>query len=203
VHDLSSLNLVARSQHRDIASYTALKSQYDEHKSRLDTLIAQQSAQHKELAGKKTAIEADLARLYELRRQAYGRATTPSSGGYTGSVPAVSGQAGVAVRYAYGAIGAPYVWAGTGPGYDCSGLTMMAWAAAGVRMGHGASDQYYQTARIPRSALQAGDLVFYSGLGHVGIYVGGGQIIHSPTFGETVKLASVDVMPPYGYGRPG
>ncbi len=61
--------------------------------------------------------------------------------------------------------------------------------------------QWNTVARISRSQLLPGDLVFYSGLGHVGLYVGNGKIIHSPTFGQTVKLASINIMSPYGYGR--
>ena len=114
----------------------------------------------------------------------------------------MSGKAGVAVRYAYNAIGTPYVWAAEGPnGYDCSGLTLAAWKAAGKSLPHNAAMQWDKVAHISRSQLAAGDLVFYSGLGHVALYVGGGQVIHAPTFGESVKLASVDMMTPYGYGR--
>jgi cell wall-associated NlpC family hydrolase len=205
VYELSSINQLARTRQRDIETYTGLKKEYDAHKARLDTLLAQQTAQQKELAAKKATIEADLAKLYDMRTKAYGSPTAPAEGGYTGAVPNVSGQAGVAVRFAYGAIGTPYVFAGTGtpsnPGYDCSGLTMMAWKAAGVSLAHGAADQYSATARIPRSALAPGDLVFYNGLGHVGIYVGNNQIIHAAQPGTNVALASVDMMTPDGYGR--
>jgi cell wall-associated NlpC family hydrolase len=68
-------------------------------------------------------------------------------------------------------------------------------------LSHNAAEQWHQVAHISRSALQPGDLVFYNSLGHVGIYVGGGQIIHAPHPGTTVQLASVDIMRPYGYGR--
>ena len=78
---------------------------------------------------------------------------------------------------------------------------MAAWRAAGVSLPHNAAMQWDVTTRIDRSQLAPGDLVFYNGLGHVGIYVGSNQIIHSPTFGEVVHVASVDVMSPYGYGR--
>ena len=118
-------------------------------------------------------------------------------------MPEVSGAAGVAVRFAYAAIGTPYVWAGSGPnGYDCSGLTQAAWRAAGRSLPHNAAMQWNALPHIGRAALSPGDLVFYSGLGHVGIYVGNGQIIHAPHAGDHVRLASVDVMPPYGYARP-
>jgi len=55
---------------------------------------------------------------------------------------------------------------------------------------------------ISRGSLQPGDLVFYSSLNHVAIFVGSGQVIHAPTFGDHVKLSSIDLMKPYGYGRP-
>jgi peptidoglycan DL-endopeptidase CwlO len=114
----------------------------------------------------------------------------------------VSGNAGVAVRYAYGAIGKPYAWAAEGPdSYDCSGLTLASWRAAGKSLPHNAAMQWDVVSHISRSSLRPGDLVFYSGLGHVAIYVGNSQVIHAPTFGETVRLASVDMMTPYGYGR--
>jgi len=61
--------------------------------------------------------------------------------------------------------------------------------------------QWNQVTHINRSQLLPGDLVFYSGLGHIAIYVGGGNVIHAPTFGEPVQQAKVDMMPPYGYGR--
>jgi peptidoglycan DL-endopeptidase CwlO len=201
--ELSSLNQIAREQQREIAGYNELKARYDGRKAELDTLQAQQTAAQHDLAARKTKINSDLSKLYELRRQAYGSATTRSSGSYSGSVPAVSGSAGVAVRYAYGAIGKPYEWAADGPySYDCSGLTMAAWRAAGVSLPHNAAMQWSAVAHISRGSLQPGDLVFYYNLGHVAIYVGGGQVIHAPTFGETVRLASVDMATPYGYGRP-
>ena len=136
-----------------------------------------------------------------MREEAYGSATSSGSS-YSGKIPSVSGKAGVAVRYAYNAIGTPYVWAAEGPnGYDCSGLTLAAWRAAGKSLPHNAAMQWDKVAHIGRGSLQPGDLVFYSGLGHVALYVGSGKVIHAPTFGESVKLASVDMMSPYGYGR--
>ncbi|MDQ7907828.1 NlpC/P60 family protein [Phytohabitans sp. ZYX-F-186] len=198
---LGVLDQLARDRKRQLEGFTATERQYTEEKAKLEATQAKQTAQLKELAAGKKKIEAELDKLYEMREKAYGSATS-SSGGYTGSIPSISGKAGVAVRFAYNAIGTPYVWAAEGPdGYDCSGLTLAAWRAAGKTLPHNAAMQWDVVAHIGRGSLQAGDLVFYSGLGHVAIYVGGGKVIHAPTFGESVKLASVDMMSPYGYGR--
>ena len=78
---------------------------------------------------------------------------------------------------------------------------MAAWAAAGKSLPHNAAMQWNVVAHISRGSLAFGDLVFYNGLGHVGIYVGNNQIIHAPHAGTNVQLASIDIMPPYGYGR--
>lgn len=196
---LGSLEHLARGRQAQITSFTAARQQYDGEKRRLDTALAKQKIQMRDLKGRKTRIEADLERLNDMRREAYG--TEQESGSsYSGTIPSLSGAAGQAVTYAYNAIGTPYAWGGEGPGgYDCSGLTLAAWRAAGKSLPHNTDMQWNQVAHIDRSAVRGGDLVFYPG--HVALAVGNGQIIHAPTFGETVKLADMDVMSPTGYGR--
>ncbi|HEX6500102.1 MAG TPA: NlpC/P60 family protein [Micromonosporaceae bacterium] len=204
IDQLNSLDQLAKARQSEISAYKQAAAQYNAEKTKLDDTLAQQTAQQKDLAAKKATIQSKLNKLYEMRRQAYGTATVSASSTTSGSAPAVSGRAGIAVRYAYGALGKPYVWAAAGPnGYDCSGLTMAAWGAAGVSLPHNAAMQWNQVAHISRSSLQPGDLVFYENLGHVAIYVGSGKVIHAPTFGDVVKVSSVDMMPPYGYGRVG
>jgi len=199
---LTMLDQIGRQRRSEIQGYEKAKSAYDGQKQQLDGALATQTALQNQLTAQKAKIESDLNALYALRTKAYGSPTEPSGGAWTGPVPAISGSAGVAVRYAYGAIGKPYIWAGEGPnGYDCSGLTMAAWAAAGKSLPHNAAEQWGVVAHIGRSQLAPGDLVFYSGLGHVAIYVGGNQVIHAPHAGTNVQLASVDIMTPYGYGR--
>jgi cell wall-associated NlpC family hydrolase len=199
--ELTSLNQIATAQQRQIQGYAQAKTQYDEQKKKLDGLLNQQRADQKNLADQKAKIEGDLANLMDLRKKAYGSATKAPPA-QSVSAPNIAGSAGAAVRFAYGVIGKPYVYAAAGPnGYDCSGLTMAAWNAAGKSLPHNAAMQWDMVSHISASQLQAGDLVFYSGLGHVGIYVGGGQVIHAPQPGEYVKLSSVNMMPPYGYGR--
>ena len=203
IDQMTTLDQVSRVERTRIASATEAKSRFDAESARLTQVIADQTAQQQALDAQKTEIDANLAKLNELKRKV--NVQTQSSGArYTGPIPAVSGAAGIAVSFAYNAIGTPYVWAGASAnGYDCSGLTMAAWGAAGVALPHNAAMQWNKLPHIGRDALAPGDLVFYSGLGHVGIYVGDGQIIHAPSFGDHVRLASVDVMPPYGYARPG
>jgi hypothetical protein len=94
-----------------------------------------------------------------------------------------------AVRFAYRQRGKPYRWGGTGPrGYDCSGLVQRAWRAAGVSIPRVTYRQYRMRPHISRRRLRPGDLVFFHGLGHVGIYVGHGRFIHSPHTGTRVRV---------------
>jgi cell wall-associated NlpC family hydrolase len=94
---------------------------------------------------------------------------------------------------AYSVIGVPYVYAGSSPGggFDCSGLTMWAWAHAGVSLPHSSAMQYAELPHVSISDLQPGDLVFfYSPIHHVGLYVGGGMMIDAPHTGAYVELVS-------------
>ncbi|WP_262387346.1 C40 family peptidase [Streptomyces sp. TRM49041] len=121
------------------------------------------------------------------------------------AVPAPTTRAARAVAYAYGAIGRPYRWGATGPSsYDCSGLTQAAWKAAGVSLPRTTYSQINAGQRVARSQLAPGDLIFfYSGLSHVGIYIGDGKMIHAPRTGSTVRIAPIDEMPWAGATRVG
>jgi cell wall-associated NlpC family hydrolase len=94
--------------------------------------------------------------------------------------------ASIAMRY----LGVPYVWGGGTPaGFDCSGLVMYVYAQLGILLPHFAAAQYGFGTPVPRDQLQPGDLVFFDGLNHVGIYIGGGQMIHAPHTGDVVKIS--------------
>jgi cell wall-associated NlpC family hydrolase len=202
IDQLNTLDQIGRHQHAEISSYQAAKSKYDGQKQLLDSNLAAQRTQQSALGAQRTKINADLKNLYAMRTKAYGSATETASKS-TATAPYVPGKAGTAVKFAYAALGTPYVYAGASSGgYDCSGLTMAAWKAAGVSLPHNAAEQWGVVSHISRSQLQPGDLVFYLSLGHVAIYVGNNQVIHAPQPGEDVKLASVDMMTPYGFGRP-
>jgi len=126
------------------------------------------------------------------------QATITSSGGSsTNTVTAVAtnSRAAIAVAYAKSKLGDAYVYAGAGPSvFDCSGLTMEAWAAAGVTLPHNAAEQLATTTQISLSQIQPGDLIyFYDGgtVGHVGIWIGDGMLIDSPHSGATVREISL------------
>jgi cell wall-associated NlpC family hydrolase len=95
-----------------------------------------------------------------------------------------------AVAVAKSQIGDPYRYGGTGPGsFDCSGLVQYSWKKAGVRLPRVASSQFARTRnKVSWRNLKPGDLMFFSGLGHVGMYVGKGKMIHSPRTGERVRI---------------
>jgi cell wall-associated NlpC family hydrolase len=113
----------------------------------------------------------------------------------------------VAVRTALAQIGQPYRWGGSAPGgFDCSGLVMYAWAAAGVNLDHYTVSQYDQTARISQGSLQAGDLVFYGGSepSHVALYIGNDQVVAANNYGTLVQTQSITWDgTPTGFGRVG
>jgi len=92
----------------------------------------------------------------------------------------------IALRY----LGVPYQWGGASPtGFDCSGLVMYVYAQLGIQLPHYAAAQYTYGVPVPRDQLQPGDLVFYDGLSHVGIYIGNGDIVHAPHTGDVVKIS--------------
>jgi peptidoglycan DL-endopeptidase CwlO len=98
------------------------------------------------------------------------------------------GVVGIAMQY----LGVPYRWGGADPsGFDCSGFIMYVYSKVGVSLPHHAASQYGAGVPVSRDQLQAGDLVFFNGLGHAGIYIGGDQFIHSPHTGDVVKISSL------------
>ena len=143
------------------------------------------------LAAKEKAL---LAELQPAPQTALGAGGSTGGIKYTGPT---SSQAGKAVAFAYSVLGCPYVWGGTGPcsaGYDCSGLTMSAWASAGVQIPR---TSYSQEASLPQvnlapgdptKYLEPGDVLGFIGNAHVGIYVGKGMLIDAPVPGASVEL---------------
>ncbi len=109
---------------------------------------------------------------------------------YTPSPPD-AGKAAQVVAIAMQYLGVPYKWGGASPetGFDCSGLTMYVFAQVGVSLPHYAAAQYRMGVPVPKDQLQPGDLVFFRALGHMGMYIGGGNFIHAPRTGDVVKIS--------------
>ena len=110
---------------------------------------------------------------------------------YSANLPPAryGGVVSIALQY----IGVPYVWGGASPatGFDCSGFVMFVYGQMGVYLPHNAAAQYAYGTPVSRDQLEPGDLVFFDGLGHVGIYIGGGNFIHAPHTGDVVKISSL------------
>jgi cell wall-associated NlpC family hydrolase len=108
--------------------------------------------------------------------------------------PADASRGAEVVAIALQYLGVPYKWGGASPseGFDCSGLTMYVYAQIGISLPHYAAAQYQLGVPVSREQLQPGDLVFYRGLGHMGMYIGGGNYIHAPQTGDVVKISGVD-----------
>ena len=110
--------------------------------------------------------------------------------------PATTAAAQTAVNVAMAQLGKPYAWGATGPGsFDCSGLTSFAYRAAGITLPRTTGGQAQVGAPAARANLQPGDLVFFYNGDHVGIYIGGNQVVHAPTAGDVVKVTNIDYMP--------
>ena len=187
----------------------------DADKQAASKLVAQ-AAEHKaEVQGLQNKLEqmtagirADIKRLQEqaaARAQAAAEAaaaqqngggTSTGGGGGGGTVidPGGSGHSAV-VAIAQRYLGVPYVYGGASPsGFDCSGLTMYCYGQIGIGLGHGATVQQQSSTPVPLNALQPGDLVFFGNASyssHVGIYVGGGSMIHAPHTGAVVSYGSI------------
>ncbi|PVG82740.1 hypothetical protein DDE18_10265 [Nocardioides gansuensis] len=164
---------------------------------------AQLEAEKKTIDEKLDEAKDVLADLEEEERER----VLASRGGVTrmpSSVPA-SGRAAAAISYAMAQVGDAYVYGATGESaFDCSGLTMRAWGAAGVGLPHSSSAQYGSGPHIPVSALQPGDLVFYySPISHVGMYIGNGLIVHAANPSTGVQVTGLHSMPYVGAVRPG
>ena len=177
-------------------------------RSRQEQVVAERAARRDEIEARMGEREALLssirdqiaeleaeerARQRRLEAAARARLAAPSvetTDSRTGAPPSqYGGVVGIAMQY----LGIPYRYGGESPstGFDCSGFTMYVFSRVGVSIPRTVSTQYGVGVPVSRSELQPGDLVFFNGLGHVGIYVGGNQFIHSPHTGDVVKISSL------------
>ena len=173
--DASQLAGVEQEMSRTEAGIAGLKRQLSDHKSSLGKLIDTQKA---------TLASLTVPQQQTVQTNSIGAGGTTSAT-YSGTT---STQGGKAVAFAYAQLGKPYQWGATGPGsYDCSGLVQAAWASAGVSIPRTTYAQWAALPHISTSALEPGDLLYFDGVGHVAIYVGGGDIIDAPQTGMDVQ----------------
>ncbi|HEX9040690.1 MAG TPA: NlpC/P60 family protein [Trebonia sp.] len=176
--DATQLAAVQQEQQRTEEGIAQLAGQMGKTKDHIATLLSKQKSILSSLTG------AQLAQVQQ--------GTVGSGGGITSAVYAgpTGTQADTAVAFAFKQLGCAYVYGATGPcgaGFDCSGLVMRSWAAAGISIPRDTYSQWAALPHIAQSAIQPGDLLFYNGIGHVAIYVGNGMIIDAPTEGQPVR----------------
>jgi len=220
VNQLSTLRLLAVRRGTLVNKVAEVRTAVLRAQSRAQAALAMQqkvtqdiAAKDADLRRKKVQLETLVLRLSTQERAALVSASSlrasRSSPRQAPAVPvvsgAISGAAKIAVQTALAQVGDPYSWGAAGPGaFDCSGLTMYSWAAAGVSLPHSSSAQYGVGMHISRSQVRAGDLVFfYSPIHHVGIAISNGQMVHAPTWGQPVQVASIDSSPYVGATRVG
>lgn len=202
IDGLGAVQALNSSRADQLDSFTQVKAELDNRKAQLQDRRASLKADRAAADEKKAEVEAKaseaqaaLDRLSEPEQAAFTTSNTDTSDVQmpTGDVKA-DGRVQSAVDFALAQIGTPYVYGGIGPdGYDCSGLVMTSFAAAGISLPRVVGPQMAATQRIPMSQLQPGDLVAFGDMSHNGIYIGNGQVVHSPYPGKTVEITSVNI----------
>ncbi|MFF7949973.1 C40 family peptidase [Streptomyces griseorubiginosus] len=223
-HYLDGAEFVERAGSRQAASVANVRRQLREIEQlrgaahiELDALKSRQAElrRHKKtITGKLEAARRLLTQLPAGERTGVGEAGTRASRDATGArqglttpaaatAQAPNSRAAAAVSYAYSKLGSPYVWGATGPdAFDCSGLVQAAYRSAGISLPRTTYAQIDAGRRVSRSELLPGDLVFfYSGISHVGLYIGNGMMIHAPNPSAPVREAPIDEMPFAGATR--
>ncbi len=195
----------------------AVVEQTRQYKERVEGLLAQRAAVLENVKGelaqmiraeeeRQRQIAAQQAAIAQARQAAAAAAAAQQGGGGAavaapatgGSAPAATaplpsgGGNSAAVAIAMQQLGTPYVWGGSGPGgFDCSGLASYAYSQVGKSVPHYTGAIWNQFPKVGNGQLAAGDMVFFNGGGHVGIYVGGGQYVHAPSTGDVVKVSNL------------
>jgi cell wall-associated NlpC family hydrolase len=203
---VDTVNRVSEQDARIVGEVRHFRAEIKQREGELEKARAEQERIVADQAAKKSAIESQLAERQQLlssikseierlkrqeaaqQAQLADQARTRLSSGGGNPAGHAGGVVGIAMQY----LGVPYVWGGASPsGFDCSGFTMYVFAQVGISLPHNAAMQYGMGSPVGREFLQPGDLVFFNGLGHVGIYIGGNQFIHAPHTGDVVKISAL------------
>lgn len=200
------LDQLSTTQAEALKTFEVDQEQANIQRTQASSSLAQLTSAQSQLATQKHTLQTKLAAAQKLlnsltadqraKLAAMDPGSSSSSTSYHYTGPA-TGRAAAAIKFALAQRGKPYVSGGTGPNaYDCSGLTQAAYRAAGVGIGRTTWDQVKDGVPVSEADLQPGDLVFfYSGISHVGIYLGNGQIVHAPHTGAVVEIAPMSWMP--------
>jgi cell wall-associated NlpC family hydrolase len=209
VNDLSTFTTVSDLQESLLADYNDELKAYAIRRKETSERRDQVADIEAELKDEKETVDAKLAEaeglLDELEAEEREAILSRDSDVRAPSSVPAQGRAAAAIQYAMAQVGDAYVYGAAGPSaFDCSGLTMMAWAQAGVSLPHSSSAQYGSGPHISESQLMPGDLVFYySPISHVEMYIGNGLIVGAANPGAGVRVADLHSMPYVGAVRPG
>ena len=182
------LEQLSRRQRDTLDRLLAAQRRVDATVATIEAELDRQAAQERSLRRHQESITRDLAEWESLRPASRAvRLGEELAGELLGRA---RGRGAVALRFAFAQLGKPYRWGAAGPrSFDCSGLTMAAWGAAGVPMAHSARRQYAAFPKVAPSDLRPGDLVFYGRpIHHVAMYVGEGMVVHAPQAGDVVRV---------------
>ena len=173
-------------QKRHIESQLASRRQLlSSIKGEIERIKAAEAAQQRQLAA---AAQSRLAGAQPVAADGVGISVATPEGSTVAPPNVHGGVVGIAMQY----LGVPYVWGGSSPrGFDCSGLVSYVFAQIGLSLPHSSYAQFGMGTPVSISQLEPGDLVFFTGASHVGIYIGGGQFIHAPHTGDVVKISSL------------
>ncbi|MDT0309825.1 NlpC/P60 family protein [Streptomyces sp. DSM 44917] len=192
---------------RLLAAQRVLDQRRQEATERLERLAAEEDRlgrQKRDVQRRLASARRQYQRLTEREREERLSKEAPAPAALPAAPAAASGRGGSAVAAARGVLGRPYGWGQAGPGaFDCSGLVQWAWARAGVALPRTSQQQAHAGKRVPLSQARPGDIVVYrADASHVGLYAGGGQVIHAPYPGAAVRYDPVGMMPVSGVVRP-
>ena len=201
---MDTMNMVSAHTAQVVDSVTQLQKDATDAAAAAKNLVDQAHAQLLALAQSKRKVQSQITKyqttlgmLTAAQRATYSAsinpAVSPAKVTFAVSHLVASAKAKIAVNFALAQVGKPYVWGAAGPdSYDCSGLTMASWHAAGVNLPHSAADQYNYGTHVSLNNLTPGDLIFmYSPIGHVTIYIGDGMMVSAPQSGENVSVIPV------------